>query len=122
MFQTHTTREGTEMLISQMSDEHLNAYIKMICRGIVETRERARKPELIDEYETALYGGKKLDPDKAARHNREAIERLYPYLAEAFLRDLSDAQLAFQTAVGRVKVLGNSEGFLLPGKLDDNPY
>lgn len=122
MFQVHVTREGTEMLISQMSDEHLTAYIKMVCRGIIETRDRARKPELIDEYETALYGGKKLDPDKAARFNREAIERLYPYLAEAFLRNLADAQLAFQTAVGRSRVLGSTTGFLLPDSLDDNPF
>jgi hypothetical protein len=110
------------MLISQMSDEHLTAYIKLICRGIIETKDRARKPEMIDEYETALYGGKKLDPEKAARHNREAIENLYPYLAEAFLRNLSDAQIAFQVAVGRAGAIGSTTGFLLPESLDDNPF
>lgn len=104
MLETHVTSDGRSVLIAQMNDDHLRNMIRLILKAVREIRAKSEGNDL-NPYHAALYGIRNIDPQEAARINREAIRKLYPYLAEAFLRGLDDLRDEVAEAIGRDSAL-----------------
>ena len=107
MLENHVTREGETILIAQMTSPHLLAMINFVLRRIAENKE-AMSHQKLDPYQSAFYGVPKADVESVARANRQAIRKLYPYLAEAYLRGLDEARQAL------IDVMGRDSGIVMP--------
>lgn len=84
MFHTHTTREGRQMPVNEMTDQHLLNYLKLVAKDLAHLRRIIYGTHTPDPlYDTK---GSTASPEKAARLFREMMESLYPYLAEALIR------------------------------------
>ena len=105
MLERHTTREGAKLLIAQMSDQHLRNYVNLCFTGIRRAKEICQTGKDASEYERALYDLPKIDDYEAGEAVREAIRSIYPYLAEAFLRDMRDVQADLIDVMGRSTLL-----------------
>jgi hypothetical protein len=101
MLEIHRTREGDTMLIAQMSDEHLTNMISMVIRKARQVKEMADSAENINAYHAKLYGVRRVTQEDAAQATREALQKLYPYLAEAYLRDLAGPRTELAAFLGR---------------------
>ncbi len=106
MLGTHVTREGDTMLIAQMTDFHLRAFIRLVLRQVRAARESSHN-STFDPYQAALYGIKIQKPKDAAKMSREAIEKLYPYLTEAYLRGFDDIRAELIDVAGRSDAIPN---------------
>lgn len=104
MLETHITKDGDSILIAQMSDTHLRRMILLILNGIREVKGKSLD-ESLDPYQSALYEIKNIEPKDAAVINRMAIQRLYPYLAEAFLRNMDNIRDDLIDVIGRDEAL-----------------
>lgn len=104
MLEQHITKGGEMCLIAQMNDDHLRRMIRLILKAVVEIKSKSETADL-DPYQTALYGLRSIDVEDAARVNREAIRKLYPYLAEAYLRGIDDLRDELRDAIGRSEAL-----------------
>lgn len=123
MFKTHTTEDG-EILIAQMTDDHLINTIKLHCRKICQYRALAENGITSNVFLKVLAGVN----DAAARKEAESQIRvrhalLTEYVIEAALRGLSVAPY-LQTAYGRSEVMpvlaAQSMARLLQGGDDDD--
>lgn len=102
MLDKHYPRDGGKLLIGQMSDEHLRAMVRLILKGMKENRTAASDTSDINEYQRRLYDLPEIDLAQAARENRQAVQKLYPYLAEMFLREgFDDVRLELIEELGR---------------------
>ncbi len=127
MLETHTTKEGDALLVAEMEDRHLSNTIKLYCRAIIQARQAWEAQLGLDhslkaQLEHRLYGRKEVDVEAVARAMRATIERLTPYLAEAFLRPavIASCQAAVQAAIGRSEALPRESGLpLLSGGRPD---
>lgn len=103
MLEEHRTKDGNVMLIAEMTDSHLKNTIKLFIRKMMEVRHAcATQPEL-GPMERAMYGISEADPTEGGRLLRVITQKLYPYLAELFLRGIdedSEIRLALVEAVG----------------------
>lgn len=104
MLETHVTNEGRTLLIAQMDDNHLRNMIRLVLRAIKEVKAKSESADM-DPYSAALYGIRSVDPQEAAEMNRAAICKLYPYLAEAFLRGMDDLRDEVVSVIGRDSAL-----------------
>ena len=110
MLERHYTKDGATLLVAQMSNQHLTAMIRLIIKGMRENREAIEKDETMTAYQRRLYNIPEKDPRTVASQNRAAIEKLYPYLAEAFLRgdDFDQVRDDLQTELGRSGQIGGT--------------
>ncbi len=105
MLETHGTREGNVMLIAQMGDDHLCNMISLVIRKAKEVKAMADRAAGFDVYEQRLYGVKQVTQEDAAEATRAALQKLYPYLAEAYLRRLEGPRLELVDFLGREEAL-----------------
>lgn len=119
MLEQHTSSEGITTLICQMSNEHLTNAIRYYCRKIKQVRQASEVTNTGNDYSNALYGFHQIDQETAAEINRMAIQKLYPYLAEALLRGLTEVRQDLIIALERDGPL-NSPNLLLSGDKEIN--
>lgn len=101
MLETHYTATGQKLLIAEMSDQHLVNTVKLILDGIEQRNKMLASASGLSEYQAKLYSVEVMDVAAVAKKNRTAIQKLYPYLAELYLRDMHQLVPAVQAAVGR---------------------
>jgi hypothetical protein len=119
MLEKHMTKEGNVLLVAEMEDSHLENLIAMFLVKIIKNK-RMINGQALDPYQAALYNIPKHSAESLAKENRELIGRLYPYLAEAYLRGLSGNRQQLVEAMGRgaAIVTGLHE---LPATVEDIP-
>ena len=122
MLEKHTGRklDGTveTKLIAQMSDEHLNNMIQKVLKRVLKMQEA--KQEGVTDFHRELYDLPTVDDKSIARATREALQRLYPYFSEAYLRNLEGPRLMLIKVLGREEAVPDFEGVpQLPGRLPD---
>lgn len=103
MYKKHTTQTGEKMLIASMSDQHLENTINLILEKLQAINNLMDGTEKYSgsPSQLALRGIRKskLNFDDLANRQRDIMNLLYPYLAEAFLRGMNNKPL--QQALGR---------------------
>jgi hypothetical protein len=109
MLEKHTTTTGSTILIAEMEDSHLINMINLVSRKILELQNRLKTPS--SNYQQVLYGLPKVNEETIAKAIREFIQKLYPYLAEAYLRGLTEPLVFLRMAVGREKALDKISAF-----------
>jgi hypothetical protein len=87
MDRTHITRDGREMDISQMADDHLLHTIGFTLKRMGEAKKLFEAPPKAT-LDTLLYPREQGEVEGAKRYFVVADERLPHYLAEATLRGL----------------------------------
>jgi hypothetical protein len=110
-----------------MSDQHLRNTILLKLRGIIEIRRQTKVMhgvENIDPVNRELYKLNELDPKHAATQIYDVLRRLYPYLAEAYLRGLEGVRETLQEAAGRTTGIADPKevGLLDEGSEKVDPY
>ncbi len=102
MYDIHTTREGKQMMISQMEDRHLLNLIKLELNQITLMLDASSSKLQLTPAQQILYN---LQSDEIAKRAREEVPRkvrhLYPYIAEAMLRGLTEVTENLQLTFGR---------------------
>ena len=117
MLDMHITKEGKRVLIAQMDDEHLTNFIALVLRQVLAAQ--AAKQDDLTDYHRALYDLPTVDDKAVAQLTREALQRLYPYLAEAFLRGLKAPRKLLIEVLGREEAVPDYSGFpQLPSAID----
>lgn len=87
MLKTHTTAQGTTMLIAEMDDDHLKNTIFLFTRKLRQLKAIAANGNGNNELENRLYDRPNMiDAEEAIYLWQETIKLLYPYLAEALVR------------------------------------
>lgn len=119
MLEEHYTREGNKMLIAEMDDNHLQNLVKLKIAQLGKLQSQMSENPTMSEFQSRLYGVETVDVKAAARESRNIIKSLYPYLAELYLRGLTDLIEPLRKVIGRngQLVVG---GLLLPAHVDDN--
>ncbi|MCP4544223.1 MAG: hypothetical protein GY832_44490 [Chloroflexi bacterium] len=105
MLEIHGTRKGNVMLIAQMGDDHLCNMISLVIRKAREVKAMADRAAGFDAYQQRLYNVKQVTQEDAAEATRMALQKLYPYLAEAYLRGLEGPRLELVDFLGREEAL-----------------
>lgn len=102
MLDHHTTRDGLTILIAEMDDTHLINTIKLFSKDLPALAEHAQGDNMVERDVLYKRPGH-IKPDDATRLWRNQIQRLYPYLAEAILRDSirDDVASIAKVAIGR---------------------
>lgn len=101
----HRTRDGKEMPIAAMDDQHLVNMINMVYqKAIVIKNSRSAG----DPFKTRLYGVRKISDEDAADIINEMLEDMAPYFIEAYLRNLPEPRAMLMTLFDRAERL---EGF-----------
>ena len=120
--QTHVTKEGEKMLISEMDNSHLQNTIQYILKQINIAKNMLDGKIERNEFEKAIYGNyKTIDKDELQEIIRTRAELLQPYLGEAMLRGLdftSELQTTFERE-GKIVVHSPFESTLL---LEESDY
>lgn len=124
MLEIHHTKEGKTMLIAQMSDSHLVNYINLVLTKVEEAQDAMHQDTDATEYQKRLYGIQSITEEDAADITREALHKLYPYLAEALIRP--DVAVIVQARL--IGVIGRSSALpsgvvarpALPSRTQDN--
>lgn len=107
MLESHQPKDGEPLPIAYMSNQHLRNYLAYELR-IIEGKIAALS-QANDPFTLALYGrDATANPEKTGKQVRAAIQRLYPYLAEAFLRG------GFEDIRERLQGIMRREGSLAP--------
>jgi len=107
MLDAHISKDGTSMLICQMSDRHLANTIRVYCR-LIDKARRLNQITRLSPLEMRIYGLPKVNEDTVGEAIRRLIEKMVPYLAEAYIRpDLASTDLVDQVrlAIGRTGAL-----------------
>lgn len=124
MFDTHVTREGHKIPISEMTDNHLVNFINYVLRGINAARDIDTNANT--ELEAHLYRNKAksfMDSYQKANFIREQVNRLYPYFAEAVLRGLSEKfESNFQQAMRRKAAIETPKDILFVSAGDSHSF
>ena len=89
MFKTHTTREGDQMLVAEMSDSHLLNTVELNIRKAETAKGKAQALPTSD-YARGLYGVKRVDAEEAGRMVRTIMDAMTPYIAEMWVRGIGD--------------------------------
>jgi hypothetical protein len=118
MLEKHKTKDGRTILIAQMSDEHLNNFIALVLRKVEKAQQA--KQQGVTAYHRRLYNLPKIDEESIAEVTREALQRLYPYFAEAYLRDLEDPRKMLTDILGREEAVPDFSG--VPQLPDSMPH
>ncbi|MHA2086557.1 MAG: hypothetical protein ACXABD_22685 [Candidatus Thorarchaeota archaeon] len=114
MLDKHIKRDGSTVLVAQLSDDHLNNFINLVLKQVMVAQ--GAKQEGVTEYHRRLY-----NLPTIADLTREALTRLYPYLSEAYLRGLEGPRKLLIKVLGREDAVPNYSGVpQLPGRLPVN--
>lgn len=106
MKKKHVTRDGVEMPIASMADDHLYNTLRMFLARVKQLRETASLPvSQVSEFDRVVYGLSDVSPAEAGRKVSEIVDHLAPYLLEGMLRPTmaADVALMFQRAMGRTE-------------------
>lgn len=114
MLERHTTSDGTTMLVAQMADSHLMNTINVILRRMREVQSTVGIGADMSDFDKAFYGVQEVSEQEAASVMRAMLKRLYPYLAEAYLRDLGTPRVALAEMLGRDCALSVAAPLSLP--------
>lgn len=105
MFQKHKTKDGRKMLICEMTNRHLSNTISMLLTQLRQVNDALDGNAKFNATpsQIAMRGVRKasLDFDELAKMQRIIVDKLYPYLAEAFLRGMFELIEEVQAAFGR---------------------
>jgi hypothetical protein len=101
MLEKHRTKDGTTMLIAQMDDQHLINMINSMLRKVQEAQRASQNMDKATAFQRRLYNLPEVTEEEVADVTRAVIQGLYPYLAEAYLRDLPGPRLALVEILGR---------------------
>lgn len=123
MFEVHETKDGDQMLIAQMSDRHLENYIKLACSKIqacVQILESQVMPGSAVVAALRPEFSQKELKKKATLSIRHWHETIQPYVLEATLRGLP-IKAYLQSAYGRTELMPTMkiDNFILPSSVDD---
>ena len=97
---THKTREGVEMLIADMTDEHLLNTIHAAAGGIKNLRLALEAPVSVSAFERVMYKRKTMSEEDIAEKLEWTMNHLGAYVFEAALRGLNITN-TLQSAFGR---------------------
>ena len=87
----HTTRDGDSMLIAEMDTPHLINTVKFHLKRINQVKAAVGTVDTGSRFNDRLYGRRStMEPEQAADLVSKIMEKLEPYLAEAFVRGLVD--------------------------------
>lgn len=88
MHLVHTTKSGRKLFISQMDDDHLKNTINLKLDELQTITTALTVTAEVTPLQQALYG---MSPNQVSKSAREqlapALSHLYPYIAEAVLRN-----------------------------------
>ena len=123
MLENHTTKGGDVVPVAFMSNQHLHNYLAYEMR-LLESKIQEMAQEN-DPFTLALYGRSSSSPEKAGKAVRAAIQRLYPYFAEAFLRggyeDIRDRLRDIMRREGSLAAVDVVPAIELPNPPDEPP-
>ena len=114
MLATHRTKDGNKMLVAEMTDEHLLNTIHLVLDSALRTKGSGDPASAMSDFQASMYGIERVDSKKAGELVRAAVERLYPYLSELFLRQFTITDEDYATKVDKaheklVSLLGRHE-------------
>lgn len=114
MFETHTTADGTTLRIYQMTDSHLINTIRLGLRRGLAMRAQTESPITdASAVNLELYAKTRDAASVAASIKNILIPQLYPYIAEAALRGLTDQFVDdLRAVVGRTGQVAGADGFV----------
>ena len=107
MFEIHRTRDGEEMMIAQMSDDHLIKVIKLLCSRIatcvkilngVNIKGGALIAALRPEFSQEAM------KKQATLLIRDLDEKIKPYVIEAYLRNLNISEFLQEAYQRKAKI------------------
>lgn len=109
-FGEHRTKDGINMPIATMTNEHLLNLIRSRLGRVGEIRAALqRSPDAVsteERVQASMYKIRVLTPEEAADHIRGLVDELMPYLLEAYLRNMPEPRLLLIQAIGRDAALG----------------
>ena len=118
MLEEHYTREGNKMLVAEMGDDHLQNLVKLKIAKLGQLQSQMMENPNMSEFQARLYGVETVDVKAAARESRNIIKSLYPYLAELYLRGLTDLVEPLRKVIGRNSQLVVN-GLFLPANVGE---
>ena len=88
MYKIHNTNEGKSLPIAMMDDKHLYNTINLFLDRLEQASKLSQATLSESEMKTLLFMGKPLKNLQKVSQKRVPVllEKLYPYLAELFLR------------------------------------
>jgi hypothetical protein len=89
MINRHTTKEGHEMLVAEMGDDHLLNTVSMYIRRATQAKSRMNDTSQ-SEYARHLYGASQATPAEVALEVGAIMRRLTPYIAELYMRQIGE--------------------------------
>lgn len=97
MFTIHVSRDGERCYVYEMEDAHLVNYLNLALGHLTDAMTLVSLPEESPtdrtRYLDELYDRpKRPEPEELASGVRQMMNRLAPYLAELFIRDLPGAE------------------------------
>lgn len=101
MLEKHITRDGDNLLIAQMSDTHLRNFLNLLFDQIRQAKEIGQANTKASEFDRALYNLPEINETEAGQMVRQVLKQMYPYLTEAFLRDMEDVRADLVEVMGR---------------------
>lgn len=88
MLRIHKTGDGDQMMVCEMTDQHLIRTIRQKCQRVQQLLFSSQQAQVANPALATFYKrGNTLTPEVAAEKAKEELERLYPYLAEALVRE-----------------------------------
>lgn len=123
---THKSKDGIQ-LIAQMSSTHLANTILMHLRNVDALNRMVAQSNETDEFTRMTYGVGAVSKETIAARVGYTIDTLTPYLAEAFIRGMTDLIEKVQDTLNRKDALPggvSSKGFALGSggnKFGDGP-
>lgn len=88
MLRIHKTGDGDQMMVCEMTDQHLIRTIRQKCQRVQQLLFSGQQTQVANPALATFYKrGNALTPEIAADKAKEELERLYPYLAEALVRE-----------------------------------
>jgi hypothetical protein len=117
------------MLVAEMTDQHLANMVRVILKAISEVKAAMNASKGSTRFEAALYKRLSISPEKAAEAVGSLMEKAEPYLAEAYLRGMTELRDEVVIAYGRdqavpreARLLPRSGGDWLDGFNDDDDW
>ena len=90
MYARHVTKDGKQMFISQMDDDHLKNTINLMFANIRNAKSLLSAKVSLSNFQGALYGmSKEKISKKTAKLIKNQTRKLAHYLAEAMLRGMN---------------------------------
>lgn len=102
MLEVHKTKEGHQMVISSMENDHLIKTVKMFLKRIDESKHNL-SVNVGNTFQAALYDVDYAEVVRKSKHQIQNFTKLlYPYVTECMLRGL-DVSVEMQNTFERVE-------------------